>query len=829
MGDIQKGLLRIRATLLGFVAALVLLGAASRAFAQAPGPMSAGHAHLTGPLSCQKCHEGGTGVPDNKCLGCHDHRDLRLRIEAGKGFHADPEVKSKPCKDCHAEHKEESPGTGNGRKTTVDWRPFGGQRNFAHQRAGWPLQGAHRFQKCEKCHDKKSPKTGLTTYLGLRGECTTCHGKENPHEFKDVRLTDCTICHGFDTRRVPNLGATKFDHDKTAFPLEGEHVKNECKQCHKEIKTFKVKERDFSNCTGCHEDSHKSVISINKKCTTCHSTKVKFPQTKFDHAKNTRFALHGQHFKNKCSECHKVNSKPEKPSMECEGCHQDFHHGRFGKEKCDGCHADGGPGWREMHFAHDAKTKFELTGKHQEIFCTGCHRPKEPKNFERFESVKCADCHRHQDAHCGQFGMENCERCHVRGGDRTSRFDHNATRFRLEGAHAKPSCERCHKPEKLGNSERCRETVKYTGLDPQCTTCHEDKLHKGELGKDCAKCHTGGRDFTSVVFDHNKDARFGLTGFHSIIQCETCHPKRKYKIDKSQCVECHKKDDVHEQRLGDDCAKCHETTGGTPKFDHNIHTAFDREGVHARIECARCHFLPAADSPERKNAPNKIMAAVAPPRAPIDLKFRASGKDCDSCHPDPHKVREKLECESCHGFEGWRAPPKNGYHERAGFALTGAHTVLQCGLCHSGGSKLLGKGEQCGSCHVQDDIHAGSFGKDCGRCHEQLGWLPVRFSHMETGFVLEGIHRTLDCRGCHGAGNYFIGRRCYNCHLTDYRNADWHQGEILEQSQLPTTKIGGYRDVMTGNIVASFDCGECHNQFSFGLSTYLKPSSQRSK
>ncbi len=192
--------------------------------------MSKGHAHLSGPLDCQKCHEGGNGVPDGKCLGCHDHRDLKLRIEAQKGFHADPEVKEKSCKGCHKEHQEEPPGSGRGRETTVDWRPFGGKRNFPHQRAGWPLMGAHRFQKCEACHERKQPKSGQTSFLGLRGECTTCH--KTPHDFKDPKLSDCTICHGFDSRRVPNLGATKFDHDKTSFPLKGFHTKNECKKCH---------------------------------------------------------------------------------------------------------------------------------------------------------------------------------------------------------------------------------------------------------------------------------------------------------------------------------------------------------------------------------------------------------------------------------------------------------------------------------------------------------------------------------------------------------------------------------------------------------------------
>jgi hypothetical protein len=840
--------------------ATALLISRSVVYAQAPGPLSAAHADMSGPLDCQKCHEGGFGVPDAKCLGCHEHQPLRDRIKAGKGFHADEEVKKKPCKSCHAEHKEEPPGSNKGRKTTIDWRPFGGKKNFEHQRTGWPLQGAHRFEECETCHVKKYKKTKLPMYLGLRGECVSCHargmrpgkdGFENPHEFNDPKLADCLICHTYDNRKVPNVGATKFDHDKTEFPLDGQHLRNPCVKCHqKDLKLFQVEDRTFKDCSGCHKDSHRSVISATRKCQQCHATKTKFEQTKFDHAKETKFTLRGKHFTNRCKECHKIDSPPEKPKMDCEGCHKDFHNGRFGKESCDGCHADGGPGWKEkIHFAHDKKTKFPLTGRHNEIFCTECHRRKDPNNFEKHATTDCAGCHRHQDAHCGQFGFENCGRCHIRGGDRTSKFDHALTRFPLERAHAAVNCERCHKVTKLGDTARCKESVKYTGLDPACLTCHED-IHKGELGAQCQKCHTAGENFKTLVFDHNRDSRFSLVGFHQIVQCDQCHPRRKFKLGDIACIGCHKEDDAHGGALGDNCAECHETTGGAPKFDHNIHTNFKQEGVHARIECARCHFLlpdgtsPAGEKVSRaKGAPPKperlidtstqaappritpAMPALYAPGAPLDLKFRAQGFQCGSCHPDPHRVREalSLDCAACHGFETWTAPPKNGYHEGSGFTLGGAHALVQCGLCHVGSGSLLGRGQECGFCHVQDDMHAGSLGHDCGRCHEQNGWLPTTFTHVDTGYVLEGIHRTLECRDCHQGGNFFIGNQCWNCHLDDYRNNQWHNpmgggGELDRPGQVIIT--GGPLNL---GQMTSLDCSACHNQFTFYGGTFGKP------
>jgi len=369
--------------------------------------------------------------------------------------------------------------------------------------------------------------------------------------------------------------------------------------------------------------------------------------------------------------------------------------------------------------------------------------------------------------------------------------------------------------------------VKYTGLERECRGCHED-IHKGELGLECSKCHTGGRDFKTLVFDHNRDSRFALTGFHQIVDCAKCHPDRRFKLGEARCESCHAKDDAHAGVLGTDCAKCHETSGGAPKFDHDRDTSFVRDGVHARIECARCHFLPAPGTAERKALAKEGQAAVSPPGAPLDLSFRSGGTRCIDCHPDPHRVRtargEPLECAECHGAETWKDPPRNGPHAKSGFTLGGAHTVLDCGLCHTGAGRLTGRAESCGGCHVQDDLHAGTFGNACGDCHEQSSWHLTRFSHMSTGFVLEGIHRTLDCRGCHQAGNYFIGKRCYHCHLGDYRTAPWHQAfEIGAQKDKPTAFIGDWRP---GRPPSTVDCGECHNQFVW-TSAYANPAKER--
>jgi len=49
---------------------------------------------------CTTCHEPDGSVTAAKCLGCHDHNDMKQRIAANKGFHASATVTSRrpPCR-----------------------------------------------------------------------------------------------------------------------------------------------------------------------------------------------------------------------------------------------------------------------------------------------------------------------------------------------------------------------------------------------------------------------------------------------------------------------------------------------------------------------------------------------------------------------------------------------------------------------------------------------------------------------------------------------------------------------------------------------------------
>ncbi len=136
---------------------------------------------------------------------------------------------------------------------------------FDHELTEWPLQGAHAQVRCGLCHMKeKDPVTGKKqqVFKGLDTRCATCHedvhagqfaGKNFSATFEvllpDEQTTNCASCHTPDDWFPHN-----FDHNRTAFPLDGQHEKLDCSACH-----FKGVSQDViiykngkTKCTDCH-------------------------------------------------------------------------------------------------------------------------------------------------------------------------------------------------------------------------------------------------------------------------------------------------------------------------------------------------------------------------------------------------------------------------------------------------------------------------------------------------------------------------------------------------------------------------------------------------
>jgi hypothetical protein len=391
-------------------------------------------------------------------------------------------------------------------------------------------------------------------------------------------------------------------------------------------------------------------------------------------------------------------------------------------------------------------TDFELHGRHANVVCTACH----PRDERRREApTTCSGCHADDDVHAGRLGT-GCADCHAETGWRSTRFDHGATRFPLEGTHADVGCQLCHAGER------------YRDTPMQCRSCHSiDDAHRGSFGDDCGRCHSP-VGWKQSRFDHGKETKFALRGRHARVDCGACHtaPFSTQKLER-ECRSCHAADDVHRGRNGRDCASCHSTSGWERiAFDHDADTKFPLRGGHRDTACEQCH----RDDPRRVKTP----------------------QDCGSCHrsDDAHEGALGEDCGSCHDARGWRQDVFFD-HDLSEFPLLALHAAVSCEACHVS-TRFDDASQRCVDCHRADDSHRGRLGEDCGGCHNPNGWNLWRFDHdTQTDFALEGAHASQNCLSCHtrpAGGRVTRSATCASCHGFD----DAHRG--------------GFGD----------DCGRCH-------------------
>jgi hypothetical protein len=473
--------------------------------------------------------------------------------------------------------------------------------------------------------------------------------------------------------------------------IEGHaEYESECSRCHAHFS--KRKQSDL--CRDCHEDIdadirnnrgyHSHVPDIkDKPCKSCHTDHtgrqadiVMLNLATFDHG-NTDFLLEDGHKGIPCSNCHLQDIKFSETSSTCFDCHekQDPHKGKLG-EKCGNCHT--AKTWEKFDFDHD-KTEFRLQGKHQDVACNICHINNKYKETPK----DCHSCHYLNDVHEGRQGRK-CQDCHSTSKWDQSKFDHDReTEFKLTGKHKDISCKACH-------------TKALPGKKPEkeCYSCHkQDDNHRGRYGKKCHSCHKQ-NNWGGSQFDHTENTRFPLRGKHKKLICASCHQGVLSEENLSvECNSCHRADDVHKSKQGEQCQHCHQDTGWSEGvlFDHGL-THFPLLGMHALATCEECHISAAFQDTETK---------------------------CNACHgeDDKHKTALGSDCKQCHNPNSWNVWIFD--HDRqTDFELEGAHSELHCEQCHYKPVKSeVRQSSQCHACHEFDDAHRGQFGRYCERCH----------------------------------------------------------------------------------------------------------------
>ena len=346
--------------------------------------------------------------------------------------------------------------------------------NFNHDKTQFPLIGKHRDADCIKCHEK-TQKDGhdFQEFAGVAfAGCINCHLDVQNNKFGN----DCRKCHDeFSFQKVKSMES--FNHDKTDYPLRGLHQVVDCKKCHKGSFTRAVLHR---YCTDCHSDYHEGQFTTKEKtrdCSECHSVQGFSPANYTIEKHNLAgFKLEGAHLATPCFICHKPENKWIFNGLgtNCIDCHQNIHEnyipGKFMPENnCAFCHHVSS--WAEIEFNHQ-NTSFELQGKHKQVSCRNCHfKEVDGEVKQQFSNLanSCENCH--PDVHFKQFaveGINDCERCHWFENWKPEKFDHNKTRFIIDGEHAGVACIKCHKP----TDGLIQNYIIYKFEDISCASCH---------------------------------------------------------------------------------------------------------------------------------------------------------------------------------------------------------------------------------------------------------------------------------------------------------------------------------------------------------------------
>lgn len=515
-------------------------------------------------LACDRCHPAANNITPPKggrylgasqsCTACHED------VHHG--------AFGKKCEECHGQEQK-----------------FKAAPGFKHEI--FPLVASHSRVDCVKCHEPGTPHetTALSKDPLPARTCHDCH--QDPHVATATqpakalllgKSSDCKRCH--DETKWSKARVTPAEHEKFGFPLRGGHEKADCVKCHGDgthPSRHGQADTKVESCARCHDDPHQkgfvqAAVAAQGPpdgCAGCHTDDHKdfhrATTTAQQHAA-TGFLLELPHQKVDCKKCHEGADHgaryPGRKPADCRACHQDPHLGQFDHDpryaQCTSCHMPTAFAPNSFGTDKHAATAFALTGSHDAVACTKCH--KEVKQDVRtFHGTpqECASCH--EDVHKGAFdvigkpkkveGRAGCARCH----DTTAFapvqakfFDHGKwTGYVIDGGHQKLECAQCHVPT---SKDKNRRLGKVAGK--RCVDCHRDQ-HQGQFASggsiDCARCHDA-VEWKKPHFVHDRDSRFKLDAQHAPLACEKCHqtypssagPVVRYKPLGVECGDCHR-------------------------------------------------------------------------------------------------------------------------------------------------------------------------------------------------------------------------------------------------------------------------------------------------
>lgn len=238
-----------------------------------PGELIEEHQKLNN--DCFSCHTPFQGVPNTKCIACHQLNDIGLKGDSidgifGRKISFHKALTQQSCTACHLDHQGIFPN----QKLT-----------FEHN-----LLAPETVQNCLSCHQNQEDKL----HSALSTTCSNCHNFDNwktvthfDHEMinKD-QSQNCLQCHqkpedklhaGLNSNCLTCHSVTKwkpasFEH-ATYFVLDQDH-NVACITCHKNGNF------EAYTCYGCHEHTPSNIASEHREegisdfnqCAKCHKS-----------------------------------------------------------------------------------------------------------------------------------------------------------------------------------------------------------------------------------------------------------------------------------------------------------------------------------------------------------------------------------------------------------------------------------------------------------------------------------------------------------------------------------------------------------------------------
>lgn len=231
-----------------------------------------------------------------------------------------------------------SPG---GLSAVTDSAPLGGVASHAgleHRCAAChapPFTTPTMRERCLECHQdvarELADSNSLHGSLAPTEGCISCHtehrgarasltrfdgtGTGLPQNFLKTHVatwgSSCGACHGRNDRFLRR----RFSHDSTSWPLQGEHFRVPCEQCHQGVRALAGFRATPTDCNGCHQkdDAHRG--GYGSDCAACHDA-TSWEAATFEH---TFPITHGEGGRVACRTCHQETRNWKRYT--CYGCH----------------------------------------------------------------------------------------------------------------------------------------------------------------------------------------------------------------------------------------------------------------------------------------------------------------------------------------------------------------------------------------------------------------------------------------------------------------------------------------------------------------------------